>query len=105
MGSNGFRNKNFVNHYREFVEQHFFKLGEFVVFLLSYLIHKIDGLFYGLRWLTAKNVEIFLAVRFRAAASLVRSRGRIARRYRYIFIMFLSVSLFFLGGVFQSRLI
>ena len=100
-----FRPKNIFTQSSLFVEKHFFKLGEFVVFLLSYCVHKFDALLYYLHWATVRNIEIFLSVRFRAAASLIRSRGRIARRYRYLFINFLSISLFFLGGVFQSRLI
>jgi murein DD-endopeptidase MepM/ murein hydrolase activator NlpD len=100
-----FRVKNSADKFRDFVEQHFFKLGEFFVFFLSYLIHKLDSFYYGLKWLAFKNLDLFSAVRFKTAASLVRSRGRIAARYRYLFIMFLSVSLFFLGGIFQSRLI
>lgn len=100
-----FRVKNSADKFRSFIEQHFFKLGEFFVFFLSYLIHKLDSFYYGLKWFTVKNLDLLSAVRFKTAASLVRSRGRIAARYRYLFIMFLSVSLFFLGGIFQSRLI
>ena len=102
---NNLKLKNYINKLGQSIEQNFFRLGDFVISLFFYAVHKLDALFYILGWLTVKNIELFLGVRFRAAASLVRSRGRIAKRYRYLFIIFMSTSLFFLGGIFQSRLV
>jgi murein DD-endopeptidase MepM/ murein hydrolase activator NlpD len=97
--------KNFFNNWKSFITNHTFKLGEFIVFLFSYILHKFDWLNLEI-WKSLSNIiNLISNIRFKAVASLVRSRGRLARRYRYLFIISLSIMLFFLGGIFQSRLV
>ncbi len=82
-----------------------YKFGDFIVAFLSYLLHKLDSFFFYLHLLTVRNIELFINLKFRAASSLVWSRGRLVKKYRYLFIVVLSFVLFFSGGVFQGRFV
>lgn len=82
-----------------------YKVGDFILAFLSFILHKIDSLFFYLHLLTLKNLELFVNMKFKAASSLVWSRGKLVKKYRYIFIVIFSSLLFFSGGVFQGRLV
>lgn len=85
----------------EYVSQ----FGDFSIALFEYFLHKADQIFWLMHFLTIKQIELFVNIKFHAVASLIWSGGRVGKRFRYLFVVFFVFGMFLAGGVFQGRLV
>ena len=80
-------------------------LGSFGVAVLEYLSHKGDQLLKFIHFMTLRNMELFVTVKFQTAASFILSGGKLEKRMRYLLVLILGWFVFFAGGIFQSSLV
>ncbi len=80
-------------------------IGNFGFSSLEYLFHKVDQLFWIFTLINKRNAAYFTSLKFHIQAMLIWSKGRLGRRFKYLFLIIFGWSLFLTGGVFQGLLV
>ncbi len=81
------------------------QFGAFGSAVFDYLFKKIGQAFQLAHYVTIKQIEILVGIKFKTVSSLIWSGGKVGRNIRYIFIVLFVWTIFLAGGIFQGQLV
>lgn len=81
------------------------QFGSFGSAIFDYILHKVDQVLNLLRFITLKQLEIFINLKFKTVSSLIWSGGRVGRNIRYVFVALFVWTVFLAGGIYQGKLV
>ena len=81
------------------------QFGAFGVAIIEYAAHKFDQLIWLIHVITLRNIEFLINIKFKTAARFIWSQGRFGKRFKYIFVILFSFSIYLAGGIFQETLV